>query len=507
MSFAESCSLRHARLEEAQRACLALADWCGGVVHDAGLHCGGGRAPLLPFELRRAPPRRHAASARAAYLLLDRSNSSAHCDHLKALHAAHAAAAAAAAHAAAAAAAAAASLSLSRNRTARCAAGVDWRSPRGPAELAALLANRSACPAEWLTLWPRGSRGDTPPRRGGCCGSAAAEAVYEPCAGGTPPPRRAALAAAAARRLRRVLVLGDSLSSQWAAALALDLHGRVGGGGALHVEPTEAAWCGARGGTDWRARVAPRLDVASFSVRRIANASADGGGCPAEGEGRWQRLGTRYRSTVVRVLARYAPDVVVANLGLHYDGVRPSDGGAAYEGGVRVLLQVLSEYAAAARPRPLLLFRETAAQHFWSARGDGSYHEQERHAEWANERDVAAHACAPINWSDAAVGALPAADGPAPLNRLAARVVREFDGVGWLPMFRAFAPRHEMHVHPAEGRDCTHYCYAPLLWDAALLPFYEAVVGWRAEARRGAHGDAAATLRTRGRLATDRIGQ
>jgi hypothetical protein len=33
-------------------------------------------------------------------------------------------------------------------------------------------------------------------------------------------------------------------------------------------------------------------------------------------------------------------------------------------------------------------------------------------------------------------------------------------------------------VSPNEGRDCTHFCYHPLLWDAPLAPFYSAVVDW-----------------------------
>ena len=474
------------------------------------------------------------------------------------------------------------------NRTLRCSDDSsgrqpDWRDPRSPQESSLLLAHRPSCPGkDWLTLWHTRSRVTGKLQGDGCC-TGGRELIYDPCdasAAGSDPHARSGLArrAAAALRGERVLSLGDSLSTQWAAALVLDLRGR----GLLEEEAEEesepasaltseltrrkrnggrprslearlnavpADWCGSPQKADWI------LDtrgggpaIASWSVRRLLANNASrrefGGGhggdvCAADGgvrSGFWQGLGTKLASTLERVLWQYRPTVVSANIGLHYDTKWPGqvEENGAYELGMRALLDVLTKYAAAQsataaaaanpaaanpaaaadrhavkRPPPLIIFRESFPQHFWTARGDGAYKEQQRlsNAQWLAEQDVDPSSCSRITWNDPALDAS-VHDGPIAINRIARRVLRDYPSVVTLPAYQSLAQRAEMHVHPgATERDCTHFCYEPLLWDTVLAPFYAAVDDWAGGgARSGAGVGGAGRSRIAGKRARARAG-
>ena len=134
------------------------------------------------------------------------------------------------------------------------------------------------------------------------------------------------------------------------------------------------------------------------------------------------------------------------------------------------------------RRSPLLLLRETTPQHFPTPRGDGSWDaagDQVKLAEEAPDPEYDGRCASRSIWredelADVDVGAVA-------LNRVLWAAARAFyPAVGVLPAFRSLAQRHEAHLERAEKPtdDCTHFCYAPLLWDATLAPFYERVLAW-----------------------------
>ena len=392
----------------------------------------------------------------------------------------------------------------------------DWRTPHSPMEEKSLLARRSICPEDWLVLWHTRSRGSTPPHDGGCCvTSNVSSLVYDPCEGGerptavagvVDPKQRRAMVKRAADDLKgqRVLVIGDSVSSQWAAALGLDLHGRglLSSDNAAprqYLVGTPSHWCGAPNGADWVLQGASlHFTLASFSVRRLKNTSVSTPTCPWEGDGDFAGMGPRHRSTVERVLREFQPSVIVANMGIHYDSremnLVETDG--EYARGLHVLFSLLTSYQASApvwpnlntkahaSRAPLVLFRETFPQHFWTERSDGSYLEQERasNARFLATLDVPPGACSASLWSErdpehqARLAAVH--DGPFAINRIARAVLSAYPSIRTLAQFNRMAQQPHMHVSPSEGRDCTHFCYHPLLWDAPLAPFYSAVVDW-----------------------------
>jgi hypothetical protein len=545
------CSTRYTSLLDAQQACSARPG-CGGVVQDSGLRCAHGQR--LRFELRKAHTLRESQSTATWLMLRGRASgmdSGGRDDPKWCASLVEREVAVEAGQEKKRAAERAVSATAARerrrrhatNRTLRCAdtssgGTPDWRIARSAEESAKMLARRPTCPRDWLVLWHTRSRVTESPHDGGCCDGGL---IYDPCDADDPrlgtggdPHARSSLARQALEAVRgtRVLVIGDSVSTQWAAALVLDLHGRGLLPGELNPRATPPAWCGAPRGADWILETAAApphgasISFASFSVRRMTNATrqaaeAAGGGCPIEGTGFFQGMGARYVATVERVLHDYKPSVIVANMGLHYD--TRHRGGVVHNGdyvaGLELLLTTLSRYAdgeelevgsppvratgagaAAAgaghgassslqarhHRRPLLIFRETTPQHFWTRRGDGSYMEQERESnqQWLAEMDVPQYACRETEWNDPE-GLSSLSDGPAAMNRLAGTVLQRFPHVRTMPAFRPLAQRHGMHVHPlsrgvggAPGRDCTHFCYDPLLWDATLVPFYTALVEW-----------------------------
>jgi len=540
MTEAERCAGRFMTLIEAQRACAAQRSWCGGVVQDNGLRCNvHGRGEIHPFELRRAKALQNSRT-RATWLLVRTSSpatglSADSCREMAGQEQAREVSDAnrhAAERRFAVGAAWARRERHAANKTLRCseALGVralsgelvspDWRTAHSPMEEKALLARRSICPEDWLVLWHTRSRGSTPPHHGGCCVTTNVTAlVYDPCEGGErptvvagvmDPKQRRATVKRAADDLKgqRVLVIGDSVSSQWAAALALDLHGRglfSDDNAPLRqsVAGTPSHWCGAPNGADWVLQGASlHFTLASFSVRRLKNTSVSSPTCPWEGDDLFAGMGPRHRSTVERVLREFQPSVIVANMGIHYDSremnLVETDG--EYARSLHVLFSLLTSYQASAPVRPnlkpnlktkadasrppLVLFRETFPQHFWTERYDGSYFEQERasNARFLATLDVPPGACSASLWSErdpehqARLAAVH--DGPYAINRIARAVLSEYPSIRPLAQFNRMAQQPHMHVSPNEGRDCTHFCYHPLLWDAPLAPFYSAVVDW-----------------------------
>ena len=393
MTEAERCVGRFMTLIEAQRACAAQRSWCGGVVQDNGLRCNvHGRGEIHPFELRKAKALQNSRT-RATWLLVrsispatglsadscremarqeqarDVSDATRHENERR--FAVGAAWARRERHAA--------------NKTLRCSetlgvsvsgelATPDWRTPHSPMEEKSLLARRSICPEDWLVLWHTRSRGSTPPHDGGCCVTSNVSAlIYDPCEGGerptavagvVDPKQRRAMVKRAADDLQgqRVLVIGDSVSSQWAAALGLDLHGRglLSSDNAAprqYLVGTPSHWCGAPNGADWVLQGASlHFTLASFSVRRLKNTSVSTPTCPWEGDGDFAGMGPRHRSTVERVLREFQPSVIVANMGIHYDSremnLVETDG--EYARGLHVLFSLLTSYQASAPVWPNL---------------------------------------------------------------------------------------------------------------------------------------------------------
>ena len=71
------------------------------------------------------------------------------------------------------------------------------------------------------------------------------------------------------------------------------------------------------------------------------------------------------------------------------------------------------------------------------------------------------------------------------LNAVARSALAQFPAVRMLPAFDSFQPMHKAHHIP---EDCSHFCYAPLLWDAAIMPFYLTLVDYyRVQSLRLAH--------------------
>lgn len=277
------CPIRFTTLQAALLACVRLSQWCGSVVQDTGLQCGPARPE---FELRLPEALHRSRSLRAWALVAPvpeaTTNHSGWCEATVAQRAA-AAAEKRARHAAARAEAKrrrqARRARLSVNATQRCAAGVEWRVATSAAEEEALLAGRPSCPADWRTFWPVKQQHQLQPRHESCCRADASALLFDACGGGglpfyVPPHARSAVARRAASALSglRVLVVGDSVSTQWAAALVLDLRGRdPSRSGELSPQRkamTPRSWCG--DGSDWLLPAGGTMPtIATFSYRRL----------------------------------------------------------------------------------------------------------------------------------------------------------------------------------------------------------------------------------------------
>jgi hypothetical protein len=382
-----------------------------------------------------------------------------------------------------------------------CPSGYEWRRPLDDAELALRLVNRTLCPEQAPFQNHFVFAGKT-----GCCAADVARLVYDRCRDDQRAwetinrAHSAAAAGADALQRRRVLVVGDSMSQQWANALLLDLHARgrlVGPENALVWNRTVTFFSRTRMACsglplyrfDARAisAAAPVVAVAPMipelrnypEFHRCLNASKQSATSPPLGY-------------LTRVLQRLRPHVVVANYGLHWHGAQTQHVGS-YSRDVTALVSTLAAYGTelAASPTwhdapPLTVLLDTPPQHYVTPQGDGSFDTRER------GRSSPGSSCAShLN----AAALQTTSHGPAAFNRLAQQAVldhhhgrapRASNATSpiWLPA--AFAPllerpdAHAIPDHTAEmlsAVDCSHICYSPLLWDAQLAPFYCAVAG------------------------------
>ena len=212
-------------------------------------------------------------------------------------------------------------------------------------------------------------------------------------------------------------------------------------------------------------------------------------------------------SALARTLRHYRPDVVVMNYGVHWNGAQLP--GGAYISEVEAAMSALSTYAGAWRseapthtksaggslggsqPAPLLFWRETAPQHFDGCpRGDGAWSTYAAH-----RRPGADPQCAETRWRESQQWT-DLHEGAVALNRLVAHAAQAYPHISMLPVFERFGPRHDAHHYAA---DCTHWCYSPFLWDAAIMPFYAALVTarWNRTGREATTASAAAGSRRR----------
>lgn len=292
-------------------------------------------------------------------------------------------------------------------------------------------------------------------------------------------------------RQKRVVVVGDSISQQWANALLLDLRGR--GFLANSSWPRTVSNLGLPPNTRpfHREHQASRMycdGLPAISFRGVASSSSSSTAKQQVPTVQYFSLHThtcggthagccRGDAPPVQALAKFLrsrhPHIVVANYGVHWHG-KQLPGGEYYNDTAR-LLATLNEYAAerakAKASAPLLLLRETFPQHF-----DGGSYDTGGGSRrtWSGCTDV------PYDQVQPGVG-------PVAFNQLARAALRSSSqgalGGGGRPAavrfygraFRALVPRKEAHLE-GPGHDCTHWCYSPLLWDPVLAPFYEEVV-------------------------------
>ena len=350
---------------------------------------------------------------------------------------------------------------------------------------------------------------------GACCDSNAASLVYDPCQKPNPGSdeqhkqrkqrkHTGRLVGTAARALRqsKILVIGDSVVFQWFNALLLDLHGR---GLLIGHRP-------ARGNGTAAAATAPLLwtsymNPPSKQRKRLSSSLAHepSGFCSDEidvilehpeaphigfhslrpdriprGQCECCSSTSPLRGKLERVLASFHPDIVVLNHGVHYhDAVIGRGTSYAFE--VEQAMHALTQYGerhARYMSPPLLLWLETLPQHFDTPERDGSYDSHQKCKACVARASLDFQGCSAILSTHESV-----AYGPLAMNRYVRAVMATEANVSKyvriLRAFRPFRPRHDAHWGELKY-DCTHYCYAPLLWDSVLHPFYEEVVHWQA---------------------------
>ena len=174
---------------------------------------------------------------------------------------------------------------------------------------------------------------------------------------------------------RRILVVGDSLSVQWANALLVDLHGRGAMAGLDQLR--EHAWKeqdGRRRYCDATPQyvfngtaAAPQAPILALFPVAPDLCLLPGLLCCNDG------IETQM-AALTRFMTRFDPHIVVANFGIHWHGRQVADG--TYSRDVGKLLVAMVAYGAERIQRssqPLLLYRETLPQHFPTLRRDGSF--------------------------------------------------------------------------------------------------------------------------------------
>ena len=324
-----------------------------------------------------------------------------------------------------------------------------------------------------------------------------------------------AAASHAAWHLRRLrtLFIGDSLSEQFTHAMLQDLHGRgMLRGASKHT----VAWfdvdanadnvigqyrpfyrkvdfvhhrChGVPLGTFWpdapRARRDPTSADRGVIMFHMAGRVCD----PQQTAASCCDNGSSARGGQIPLLANMLrvqrPVIVVANFGVHWH-YEQLKGGELSKATAALLGTLVAYGKERARDRsalpPLLLFRETFPQHFPTP--GGGYESSPGHKWWDDAEAVDMARCTPFRVGPR-VGF-----GPAAFNSVGLAEVRQLRNesaavrVRMLPAFARYVRRSDAHVDcraiPRKDcnirPDCTHWCYSPLLWDAALAPFYDAV--------------------------------
>lgn len=371
--------------------------------------------------------------------------------------------------------------------------GSAWRVGR-PEEVHAALDGRPLCPG----LLPFASM-QTEHRRTTCCPSAHGKLLKNR---GVEAEEMRHQAREASKLLlgRRILVVGDSISVQWANALLVDLHGRGAMTGldqlrahAWREQHGHRRYCDATPQFMFNGTAsAPQAPIlALFPVAPDA-CNKTGSLCCTDG------IETQM-AALTRFMAKFEPHIVVANFGIHWHVRHVTDG--TYSRDVRTLVLAMVHYGAERVRRssqPLLLYRETLPQHFPNLRRDGSFEGFVSENGSVCSSITLDRSCDSLSPE---VAASSNAASAATLNCLAARVLS--DGAGsrvnvdplsqmrrvpqLLPQLAALAARQDAHMgyFPLGVRreglrptalDCTHWCYSPLLWDAALGPFYRAVL-------------------------------
>jgi len=383
--------------------------------------------------------------------------------------------------------------SITKVTNASVHSGSAWRVGR-PEDVHAALNGRPLCPG----LLPFASM-QTEHRRTTCCPSGHGTLLKDH---GIDAEEMHHQAREASKLLqgRRVLVVGDSLSVQWANALLVDLHGRGAMAGldqlrahAWKEQHGRRRYCDATPQFMFNGTAsAPQAPIlALFHVASDA-CNKTGSLCCTDG------IETQM-AALTRFMAKFEPHIVVANFGIHWHGRQVADG--TYSRDVRTLVLAMVDYGAERLRRssqPLLLYRETLPQHFPNLRRDGSFEGFDSENGSVCSSIVLGRSCDSLSPE---VAASSSDASPATLNCLATRVLS--DGAGsranvdplsqmrlvpqLLPQLAAFAARLDAHMGYSplgvrrEGLrptalDCTHWCYSPLLWDAALGPFYRAVL-------------------------------
>jgi len=217
-------------------------------------------------------------------------------------------------------------------------------------------------------------------------------------------------------------------------------------------------------------------------------------------------------------------DILVANVGMHYNRPAPASRAAswraknepdaahsptAYESAGKTLLDRLEE---AAEGGALALAMESFVQHFFTDDGSGDYAHRDPAEERREQSRVGRLKAQGGPWEGCRCGQLGQSSAGRPdwrNERLAAWLQARSEQAGGagrprvalLPLAALLRPMHDLHQtrrqcdSPASGgqfKDCLHICMHPRTWEVLTEPLFRRVVNWAHE--RGWGGPAGAAL-------------
>ena len=219
-----------------------------------------------------------------------------------------------------------------------------------------------------------------------------------------------------ASRNRTVIFIGDGISrqNQWALICEMMRIANV---------TVEGDFYGSRLRIIWN-KLNLKIDIHFIYVRSLKTFSI--------------KSNTSLQDKVNVIYKQYNGAVFIANVGAWYNSRDK------YRDDIAPFLQWLSKYG----EHNLIFFRETAAQH-WNHTNNGYF-----------ARDGSAHDGECVALADST----PHKDWR---NHDVKQYIRneQLDAYFHLIPFRDItSPLHDMHPSGAEGKDCTHYCYFPQLW-------------------------------------------